>query len=80
MKKISILIPCYNEKDNVLPMTDAIVSIMEEKLSRYDYELIFIDNCSTDGTREKLEQILYSCTFLGSDGIIEEGKERQKIK
>lgn len=30
--------------------------------------------------REKLEQILYSCTFLGSDGIIEEGKERQKIK
>lgn len=57
MKKISILIPCYNEKDNVLPMTDAIVSIMEEKLSRYDYELIFIDNCSTDGTRDLLRFI-----------------------
>lgn len=27
---------------------------------------------------EKLEQILYSCTFLGSDGIIADGKERQK--
>ena len=35
-------------------MRDAIISIMTEKLSRYDYELIFIDNCSTDGTRDLL--------------------------
>lgn len=27
--------------------------------------------------KEKLEQILYSCTFLGSDGIISDGKKRQ---
>ena len=57
MKKISVMIPCYNEVDNVEPMSFAVVNVMEEALSRYDYELVFIDNCSTDGTREKLEQI-----------------------
>lgn len=57
MKKISILIPCYNEVDNVEPMSFAVVNVLEEALSQYDYEILFIDNCSTDGTREKLEQI-----------------------
>ena len=57
MKKISILIPCYNEIENVEPISRAVVDILESSLSRYDYEIVFIDNCSTDGTREKLEQI-----------------------
>lgn len=57
MKKISVLIPCYNEVDNVIPMSEAVVDIMENRLSEYDYELLFIDNCSTDGTRENLEKI-----------------------
>ena len=57
MKKISVLIPCYNEVDNVEPMSFAVANVMEEALSRYDYEILFIDNCSTDGTRDKLEQI-----------------------
>lgn len=57
MKKISILIPCYNEVENVGPISEAIVKIMESELSGYDYELVFIDNCSEDGTREKLEEI-----------------------
>lgn len=57
MKKISILIPCYNEVDNVIPMSEAVEKLMNEKLSSYDYELVFIDNASMDGTRDKLEQI-----------------------
>ncbi len=56
-KVISIMIPCYNEVENVGPISRRIVEIMEGELSRYDYELLFIDNCSTDGTREKLEEI-----------------------
>lgn len=57
MKKISILIPCYNEVENVVPMSEAVQQIMREQLSMYDYELIFIDNCSKDGTRERLRDI-----------------------
>lgn len=55
--KISVMIPCYNEIENVRPMSEAIVSLFENQLSDYEYELLFIDNNSTDGTREELRQI-----------------------
>ena len=32
MKKISILIPCYNEEENVGPISQAVVSILETEL------------------------------------------------
>lgn len=57
MKKISVLIPCFNETDNVIPMSEAVVNEFHTQLPGYDYELVFIDNDSTDGTKEKLEQI-----------------------
>ncbi len=57
MKKISILIPCYNEKENVGPMSEAIVEMMTKNLPQYDYELVFIDNDSQDGTRDILRAI-----------------------
>ncbi len=56
-KTISFMIPCYNERENVVPMSEAIVGLMRSELKGYDYELIFIDNCSTDGTRDLLRQI-----------------------
>lgn len=52
MKKISVLIPCYNEAENVGPISKAVTEILERELPRYDYELVFIDNDSTDGTRD----------------------------
>lgn len=58
MKKlISVLIPCYNEVENVQPISEAIVNEFVTKLPQYDYEIVFIDNFSTDGTRKKIEQI-----------------------
>ena len=57
MKKVSVLIPCYNEKENVIPMSEAIDNIFKTECSQYDYELLFIDNDSTDGTRELLRGI-----------------------
>ena len=57
MKKISILIPCYNEEENVVPMSEAIVDLFENQLPQYDYELVFIDNDSHDRTRELLREI-----------------------
>ena len=57
MKKISVMIPCYNEVENVVPISEAVVGTLTDKLPEYDYEILFIDNHSTDGTREKLEEI-----------------------
>ncbi len=55
--KISVLIPCYNEKENVVPMSEAVDNIFKTECPQYDYELLFIDNCSKDGTRELLRGI-----------------------
>lgn len=51
MKKISILIPTYNELENVKPLSEALIDVFETQLPQYDYEIIFIDNFSVDGTR-----------------------------
>lgn len=57
MKKVSILIPCYNEQENVRPMSEAIVNLFQKTLSKYDYELLFIDNDSQDHTKQILREI-----------------------
>ncbi len=57
VKKISVLIPCYNEEENVEAMTDALVKMFGEYLGSYDYEIVFIDNDSRDKTRPILRQI-----------------------
>lgn len=57
VKKISIMIPCYNEIENVELMSKTVINVMEEALPEYDYEILFIDNASTDGTRDVLEKI-----------------------
>lgn len=57
MKKISIVIPTFNEEKNVIPLSEAIISEFKENLSEYDYEIIFIDNDSQDETRDKLRKI-----------------------
>lgn len=53
-KKISIMVPCYNEEENVVPLSEAAIATLEKDLPEYDYEILFIDNCSKDKTREKL--------------------------
>ena len=50
--KLSIIIPVYNEQDNVLPLYNKLKSIL-----KYDHELIFIDDGSRDNTHEILRNI-----------------------
>ncbi|MGD9559594.1 MAG: glycosyltransferase family 2 protein [Oscillospiraceae bacterium] len=50
-------LPCRNEEENVVPMTEAIIEQFEKHLPQYDYTIQFIDNRSSDKTREKLRQL-----------------------
>lgn len=49
MRLISIVTPCYNEKDNIEILYTQIAQVMSN-LHDYEYEHILIDNASTDGT------------------------------
>ena len=50
------MVPCFNEQENVVAISEAIVKQLEA-LPQYDYEVLFIDNCSTDNTRPLLREI-----------------------
>lgn len=54
-KLISIVTPCYNEEANIDELYQRIVEVMSRL--DYDYEHIFIDNCSTDGSHAKLRAL-----------------------
>jgi len=62
VKKISVLIPTFNEEENVVPLCDAIIQQIEESSisTKYDFEIIFIDNCSKDQTRQLLLELCES--------------------
>ncbi len=57
MKKVSIVVPCFNEEENVVPLSEAIIRTFQEELPGYDYEIIFIDNDSQDKTRGLLKEM-----------------------
>lgn len=56
-KKISVMIPCYNEEENARPIYEAVKNELVTKLPQYDYEILFIDNKSKDNTRSIIREI-----------------------
>ena len=53
-KKISVVVPTYNEYENVELLVNEVNKVFEDGLNDYDYEIIFIDNYSLDKTRDKI--------------------------
>jgi dolichol-phosphate mannosyltransferase len=53
-EKISIVVPTYNERDNVQTLCEGIREVLE---SRWDYEIIIVDDNSPDGTHEVVCQL-----------------------
>lgn len=57
MKKISVVIPCYNEESSVLQMYERLTSIFTHQLSEYEYEIIYVDDASKDNTRNLVREL-----------------------
>ena len=64
MKRISIVVPVYNEEENIAHFAAAV----EEVMGRlpYDYELLFIDDGSSDRSREILRTLSERDARIGS--------------
>ena len=50
--KISVIIPCYNEEHTILK----VIKSVHESLNRYEYEIIIVDDGSTDNSKVILEE------------------------
>lgn len=57
MKKISIVTSCFNEEDNISILYKELSAIIDNLQTRYEFEIIFIDNASTDFTQDELKKI-----------------------
>ena len=57
MKTISVTIPCWSEEKSVRQMYDRLTKVFRERLSQYNYEIIYVDDFSPDHTREEIRKL-----------------------
>lgn len=55
--KLSLIVPCYNEAENIAVFQDAVVSAFDG--CGYDYEIVFIDDGSKDATLHNLTKLYH---------------------
>ena len=53
--KLSLIVPCYNEAENICAFQDAVIQAFQG--CSYDYEIVFIDDGSTDATLHELRKV-----------------------
>ncbi len=54
--KLSVVLPTYNERDNVIPIAQQLLSLGD----RYSMEIIFVDDDSQDGTADVVRDLAHS--------------------
>lgn len=73
---LSVVIPCYNEKETIEEIVNQVLQVPIEEL-----EIIVVDNCSTDGTREiikekiesRVSKVIYNEVNIGKGGSLQRG-------
>lgn len=56
MKKISLVVPCYNEEEVINKFYEEIEKV-KTKITEADFEIVFVDDGSTDGTLERMRKL-----------------------
>ena len=57
MKKISIVVPCYNEEKNINNFYEEMIKTLEKVKENYSYEIIFVNDGSDDQTEIEVKKV-----------------------
>jgi len=57
LKKITIIVPCFNEELNIQPIYEKLVSVYSRLEDRYTFEILFVNDGSLDNTIGEIEKI-----------------------
>ena len=63
IKNVSVIVPVYNEVENIALLINAINKTLED-LPEYRYEVLFVNDGSDDGSRETLDRLVESSSNL----------------
>lgn len=57
MKIVTVVVPTYNEEKNIVSIYERVSQIFDRELSNYQMQILFIDNASSDRTREYISNL-----------------------
>jgi glycosyltransferase involved in cell wall biosynthesis len=80
MKKISFIIPVYNEEKNVPLIAAALENLMKKDLVSYTYEIIFINDGSKDGTLREILKLVNNSSTIHYINLSKNFGQRNAIK
>ncbi|MCI8484631.1 MAG: glycosyltransferase family 2 protein [Lachnospiraceae bacterium] len=63
MRKISLIIPCYNEESCLLAFDQEMSKIVEQ-MQEYEFEILYVDDGSKDHTLEVIRQIAQNRSYV----------------
>jgi dolichol-phosphate mannosyltransferase len=61
--KLSVILPCYNEEENVAKMKQELLPVLEDLNRQYEMEVIFVDDGSRDQTLTALQSTFGSLSY-----------------
>lgn len=64
MKTITVVIPTYNEEENILLTYERLKRVFYKELNKYQLEILYIDNDSTDLTRMRIRELASNDTHV----------------
>lgn len=60
MSTVTVVIPTYNEEQNIKNTYERVKNVFEESISEHTFQILYIDNASTDNTRDKIRELCES--------------------
>lgn len=64
MDFLNIVIPCHNEENNIVLLYDTLVNVLSKAVTLKDYNIIFIDDGSTDKTLQRIKTLSKPCSKI----------------